>query len=132
MTLLIDTEVLLWFQEDNPKLSQRNKRLLEDISNTIWVSHISLIEVAIKLKIGKLPGFFIDIKTIVNQIEADGFRVLPLSVNHIVAYDQISLFDDHRDPFDRLILATAKAENWPVISSDHKFTRYADQVQVIW
>ncbi|MBO0938117.1 type II toxin-antitoxin system VapC family toxin [Fibrella sp. HMF5335] len=132
MTLLIDTEILLWFQEDSSKLAPENKALLEDMANTVWVSQISLIEVAIKLKIGKLPGFSVNVSSIIAQTEADGFRILPLNNNHISAYDQLPLIADHRDPFDRLILATALHEGWPVMSSDHKFSWYPGLVNVIW
>lgn len=132
MDILIDTEVLLWFQEDNPKLTPPNKLLLENAVNVVWVSQISLVEVAIKLRIGKLPEFFVDIASIAEQILADGFLMQPLRNGHIVAYDRVPFFEDHRDPFDRLILATALHEGWPVMSADRKFSWYKDQVEVIW
>ncbi|MFD2570105.1 type II toxin-antitoxin system VapC family toxin [Spirosoma soli] len=78
MTLLIDTQVLLWFQEDNTQLSLANKLILEDSLNTIWVSQVSLIEIAIKLKIGKLPEFVINLSALIDHIQADGFKILPL------------------------------------------------------
>ncbi|MBC8153624.1 MAG: type II toxin-antitoxin system VapC family toxin [Bacteroidetes bacterium] len=132
MTLLIDTQVLLWFQEDNPQLPVRNKLILEDPLNTIWVSQVSLFEIAIKLKIGKLPDFVVSILTLTEQIREDGFAILPLHNEHITAYVELPLLDDHRDPFDRLIMATALHENWPVMSADATFSRYKDLVTVIW
>ena len=137
MNVLVDTEILLWFQEDNPKLTPANKSILENIANTVWVSQISLIEVAIKLKIGKLPDFFVDTVSIAEQTVADGFLVKSLQNEHIVAYDRVTLFEDHRDHgpslrFDRLILATALHEGWPVMSADRKFSWYKDQIEVIW
>nr|WP_288429912.1 PIN domain-containing protein [uncultured Spirosoma sp.] len=62
----------------------------------------------------------------------DGIELVVLSVRHISVYDQIPLFDNHRDPFDRLILATALVERIPIISADEKFTRYRDVVELIW
>ncbi len=132
MILLIDTQVLLWFQENNPKLTAPNKSLIEDLTNTIWVSQISLVEIAIKLKAGRLPEFVENINVFVEQVLTDGFHILPLQNEHIEAYHQIPFYEDHRDPFDRLILATALHENWPVMSADGKFARYKGLVDVIW
>lgn len=47
---------------------------------------------------------------------------MPITNNHLLAYDQIPFYADHRDPFDRLILATALAEQMPIISADEKFS----------
>lgn len=91
-----------------------------------------MIEVAIKLKIGKLPDFLVSIDELINQTEKDGIHIALLDNRHIAAYDKIPFFDDHRDPFDRLILATALAEKMPLISADEKFSRYRDIIEVIW
>ena len=55
-----------------------------------------------------------------------------MSDEHILAYQDIPFYDDHRDPFDRMMLATALAEEVAIISSDGKFQRYHDIVTVIW
>lgn len=132
MTILIDTQMLLWFQENNPKLKAFNKLLIEDINNTSWVSQISLLEIAIKLKAGRLPEFVENSSVFAKQMLTDGFQILLLQNEHIEAYDQIPFHEDHRDPFDRLILATALHENWSVMSADGKFSLYKDLVDVIW
>ncbi|WP_246859662.1 PIN domain-containing protein [Spirosoma sp. KCTC 42546] len=69
---------------------------------------------------------------LIAQTKQDGFHIIQLDNRHIATYDQIPLFADHRDPFDRLILATALAEKMPIISADEKFGRYRDVVDVIW
>lgn len=128
--MLLDTEVLLWFIEENERLSTAN-RLKIQMADDVAVSQISLIEIAIKLKIGKLaitrglPGLIQD-----TQLEA--IQILPLRTEHIIVYGRIPLFEDHRDPFDRLILATALHEGRPVMSADRKFSWYKDQIEVIW
>ncbi|TAE24573.1 MAG: PIN domain-containing protein [Cytophagales bacterium] len=55
-----------------------------------------------------------------------------LDQTHLTAYNQIPLHDDHRDPFDRMILAIALAENLTLISSDTNFPRYSDLINVGW
>ncbi|MFZ4698770.1 MAG: PIN domain-containing protein [Candidatus Methylumidiphilus sp.] len=64
------------------------------------------------------------------MIDQDGFVILPLQTKHIEAHSDIPLFPEHRDPFDRLLLATALSENIPIISSDGNFELYKRHVQV--
>ena len=132
MNVLIDTEVLIWVQSNPAAISAVARQHLLDPSTTKWISEVSLFEIAIKQKVGKLQGFTTDLLTYIEQVQRDGFMLLPIANRHITAYDQIPFFEDHRDPFDRLILATALHEGWPVMSADRKFGWYKDQIEVIW
>ena len=69
---------------------------------------------------------------LIQKAKTAGFVLLPVSLAHIQAYRQIPFHTDHRGPFDRLILATALAEQMPIISADEKFSRYRDVVKIIW
>lgn len=106
--------------------------ILRDPNHIKWVSQISFFEIAIKSKVSKLPFLAVPLQQLIQQAKEDGFRELPISNAHLAAYDRVPLFEQHRDPFDRLILATALAENWPVISADEKFRLYDGVVQLIW
>jgi PIN domain nuclease of toxin-antitoxin system len=106
--------------------------MIEDPNNRIFVSHLSFMEITIKQTVNRLPTFMIPMKELAKKVETDGFTSLPISFAHIITYHQIPLHDDHRDPFDRLILATALAEQMPIISADDKFKRYQDIIEVIW
>jgi PIN domain nuclease of toxin-antitoxin system len=130
MKLLIDTQILIWYQLFDQKLHANIYDLLTRLENAVYVSQISLVEIAIKQKIGKLPELDVSISTLANLIEKDGFIVLPLQTRHIEAYSEIPLFPEHRDPFDRLLLATAYSENILIVSSDGNFELYKQQVQV--
>lgn len=132
MNILVDTEVLLLTQTGDSKLSQKVRDLILSNADYKWISHASIFEITIKHKIGKLPQIGLSLRGFVEQIERDGFRLLPLSTEHFLAYDQLPLFEDHRDPFDRLILATALHERWPIMASDRKFTWYSNLIEVIW
>jgi PIN domain nuclease of toxin-antitoxin system len=131
MRYLIDTQIAVWAKENNPKLTPLAKSILEDSGNEILVSQFSLIELSIKLKIGKLPGFIVSLETFIGTLVADGFAVLPVSNRHISTYHDIPLFDEHRDPFDRCIIATAYAEGLPLISPDSQFERYKSLIELI-
>jgi len=131
MQYLLDTQVLIWSLEDNLKLKPFLRNLIENTANTIFVSQFSLMEMSIKLKLGKLPDFIVDIEYITAQLIADGFQILPLSNHHIFSYQSVPFFEDHRDPFDRFLLATALSEQIPIISMDEKFLLYQPLVNVI-
>ena len=131
MNVLIDTQILIWWQLNDAKLNANISALLAQSENTIYVSQISLIEIAIKQKLGKLTELDVPIQTLVELVEQDGFTLLPVQIQHINAYADIPLFPEHRDPFDRLLLATALSENVPIISADGNFEFYAGLIQVI-
>ena len=131
MRYLIDTQIAVWAKESNPRLTPLAKSILEDGGNEILVSQFSLIELSIKLKIGKLPGFIVSIETFIETLVADGFAVLPVSNRHISTYQNIPLFDEHRDPFDRCLIATAHAEGLPLISADSQFELYKRFIDLI-
>ena len=137
MNILVDTQVLLWAQTDSKNLSRVALEILTDDTHLKWVASVSLFEIAIKHKIGKLPLSGLSPADFFAQLKTDGYRLLSLATEHIIAYEQIPFFEDPRDygpspRFDRLILATALHRNWPVMSADRKFGWYKDQVDVIW
>ena len=131
MDYLLDTQIIIWALEDNPKLKTSLRILIEDSNNQIFVSQFSLLELSIKLKLNKLPEFIISIDFFADQFFADGFASLPIKNDHIYAYQSVPFFDEHRDPFDRYLLATALAEQIPIISADEKFLLYQPLVNII-
>lgn len=131
MRYLLDTQILIWFQLNSKHLSPILYELLTDRKNQILVSDISLLEIAIKQKTGKLSEFPLNVGDIALVMDQDGFESLQLKKNHIAAYNHIPLFADHRDPFDRLLIATALVEELPIISADKNFKLYTPQIQLI-
>jgi PIN domain nuclease of toxin-antitoxin system len=128
---LIDTHIAIWALQNNNKISSRIKDILEDESIEIFLSQVSLYEIAIKQKLGKLPEVQLSIQDLVIELELIDFQIMSIKNEHINAYNLINLVEDHRDPFDRLIIATAFNENMPVISADEKFKNYQSQIQLI-
>ena len=132
MSYLIDTQILIWFQLFDTKLKPEIYELITDDEDTIFVSQVSLFEIAIKQKIGKLSELDKRIGDLITLIKKDGFEILPIKNEHIVAYNDVPLFaDQHKDPFDRLIIATAISENLPIISADEKFKLYGSLINLI-
>lgn len=128
---LIDTHILIWAILEDPKLSSKVEAILKNSDNLIFVPQVCLYEIAIKQKLNKLPDFDISITDLVEKIGLIDFQIMFIKNEHIDAYNSIDLVEDHRDPFDRLIIATAFNEKIPVISADEKFKNYQSQIQLI-
>ncbi len=127
MALLLDTQIIIWIEQDRDRIPEPIKREIA-LSKANYFSAVSVWELAIKIKTGKLVlkhplPLFIE-----NFIEGYKVMYLPISLSHI--YKTFELPLHHNDPFDRLIMAQALAENMPVISSDAKFDAYP--VTRIW
>ncbi len=131
MRYLIDTQIAVWAKENNPLLTPQGRSLIEDLDNVIFVSQFSLIELAIKLKIGKLPNFVISIENFAESLIEDGFIILPISNQQIFTYQNVPLYSDHRDPFDRSIIATSLANQLTLVSADDQFDRYGSLIDLI-
>lgn len=131
MQILLDTHALIWFLENNLLLSKKAKSIIENPDNEIFVSIVSFYEMSIKLTIGKLtlPDSLED--TITKAIN-NNIQIFELNRHHVVQYEEIPLLSDHKDPFDRMIIATAMHEHLDIISIDENFVKYQSLVNIIW
>ena len=128
MRLLLDTHALLWFCEGNTALSAAARGAMEDSSNELYVSHATPWEVAIKLSLGKLELQTSYDALFPGVLDANGFQLLPLSLEHYRTL--IPLPRHHGDPFDRLLIAQALVEGLTLITCDPQFPAYG--VPVLW
>ena len=128
MTLLLDTHALLWFLTNDSSLSVRARDAIEDPANGSHVSAVSLWEVAIKFALGKLklPAPYAEIFP--RQLELNGFALLSITPGHCATL--LTLPFHHRDPFDRLLLAQAKAKGMTLVTDDGQFGPYG--VPLLW
>ena len=131
MRLLLDTHILLWVLEGHPSLSTQARDLIQDTANEVYVSSASLFEIAIKTRIGKLHTQRTTSNIVEEMAQTLAIQLLPILASHLDAYQTLPLYEDHRDPFDRLLLATAQSEQLTLMSDDGKFERYANLVAVI-
>lgn len=129
MRLLLDTHAFLWHADSSPRLSAGAAQLIDTSGAIRFISRVSLFEIAIKHSIGKLPlpqGF----AALLRQAEKLDLQILEITDAHLNAYLELPLLPDHRDPFDRLLVAQAKAENLLLVSRDPNLSRYG--VPVRW
>lgn len=108
------------------------KHILQDPENLFWVNKISLFEIAIKLKIGKLSDFKISLPEFIQSVYLSGFEMLPVKDEHFETYIFLDFDENHRDPFDRYLLASAHFENLAIITKDEKFGFYNKIIPIIW
>ncbi|MCY7406740.1 MAG: type II toxin-antitoxin system VapC family toxin [Alkalinema sp. CAN_BIN05] len=125
MTILLDTHTLIWFLDNDPQLPIKTRTLIET-TPTVFVSIVSLWEIAIKANIGKLSLSF-PFNTIEPTLNSQGITQLPISFNDLEIYLNLPLH--HRDPFDRILIAQAMNHNLTFISKDTQITPYKIQCQ---
>ncbi len=128
MNIIVDSQAIIWFAENNPWLTQTARKAMEDDSNLCFVSMASFWEMSIKMNLGKLNIKGLSLEGFMKEVEENDFVTLDISKNHILQSGTLHLH--HRDPFDRLIIAQALVEKWQIISSDEIFDAYG--VQRIW
>jgi PIN domain nuclease of toxin-antitoxin system len=122
MILLLDAHTLLWFLADDPKLSAVAKAAIEDPANERWLSPISLLEIALKNRLGKLPLPAPFGSLFPSTLLADDIHLLPIEPQHIEPLTTLPLH--HKDPFDRLVVATALVEGITLVSADATLDLY--------
>lgn len=122
MKLLLDTHALLWWLADDARLGQRARERIADSDTIVLVSAVSLWEIVVKVRVGKLVA---DIGEIVAAVGRQDFTLLPIDRAHLEALAGLPRLPDHRDPFDHLLVAQAISEGATFVSEDRSVARYA-------
>ncbi len=128
MRLLLDTHALIWWLAGDEKLSLRARDAIADEANTVAVSAASAMEVATKHRIGKLPDAALLAQDFEAILAAQGFSELSISVRHARLAGEMGIA--HKDPFDRLLIAQALAEDMVLVSNETRFDDSA--VKRLW
>lgn len=127
MKVLLDTHTFIWWDSEPNKLSAVALRMCQDPATTLLLSVASVWEIQIKLQLGKLQ-LNLPLADIVNQQQANGINVIPVSIAHVLALQNLPT--PHKDPFDRLLVAQALVENAILLSVDPIFSQYP--LNVLW
>lgn len=128
MRLLLDTHLILWWVGNHPKLPSAARQTVLEQSEAVYISRASLWEMAIKISLGRLR---IDLARFIHTVETRGFEWLDIRNDHLLAVAALPIFDDHRDPFDRLLIAQSLTEPLILLTVDHKLARYGATVRVV-
>jgi PIN domain nuclease of toxin-antitoxin system len=127
MQIILDTQAFIWFVENDKNLPKKVKEVIENPTNSIFVSIASLWEMTIKISLGKLKLNY-NIEEMVNQISENGFELLPIIPKHLIWLSTLELL--HGDPFDRIIIAQGLSEKIKIVTSDDKFDDY--KIERLW
>jgi PIN domain nuclease of toxin-antitoxin system len=119
VNLLLDTNALLWWLENSPKLGRRAKSKIAN--EDVWTSSASVWEIAIKLGARRLRLSF-PLTRMPSAIEAEGFSPMPVTIEHAIEVSELPRH--HDDPFDRILIAQARLEGMTIVTSDFLFDAY--------
>jgi PIN domain nuclease of toxin-antitoxin system len=122
MRLLLDTHTFLWWTEDSPRLPQPFRAAISERANDVFVSAVSVWEIAIKRRTGRISFS----GEIVEEIRKQGFQPLPIAVWHAETVERLPIF--HRDPFDRMLIAQAESEGMMLLTVDSQILKYAPKL----
>ena len=121
MAFLLDTHTFLWFIAGDKKLPITVRDKIKDIKQPCFLSVASLWEITIKFQIGKLT-LAISLDELFNYIERNLIEIIPINFEHLQVLSDLPRH--HGDPFDRLIISQAIAENLTLITRDVGFKKY--------
>jgi PIN domain nuclease of toxin-antitoxin system len=128
LRLLLDTHALIWWLAGDEALSSLARDAIADEANLVAVSAASAMEVATKTRLGKLPGAALLTQNFAALIADQGFAELAITVRHARLAGEMNIA--HKDPFDRLLIAQAQAEDMALVSNETLFDDFA--VRRLW
>jgi PIN domain nuclease of toxin-antitoxin system len=127
MNYLLDTHTALWCAANSTSLSKIARQTLLDPAGRCFVSIVSAWEVAVKSSIGKM-NIVGGVSEFYRIIDENGFSLLPIDRKHIEIVETLPFH--HRDPFDRILIATAMSERMSIVTADANMRLY--EVACVW
>ncbi len=128
MRFLIDTHCWLWYLLSPEKLNEDTRELLQNPEHEIYLSAASAWEIVIKHDLGKLELPLKPTEYIPKRLEALGHESLPITQEHVLRIHGLPVH--HKDPFDRLLIAQAQADELDLITADRKLKLY--DLTIVW
>jgi PIN domain nuclease of toxin-antitoxin system len=126
--LLIDTHALLWWLIKSSSLPVSAQRWLKSKDTTVLVSAASVWKIATKVRLGKLDVEMEVVKNFVAYLDRERFETVPVTAEHGIRAGLLP--GPHKDPFERMLIAQAQAENVPIVSNDRALDGYG--VRRLW
>ena len=123
MRLLLDTHTFLWWLDGDRRLSSAARRYIADERHVVFLSAASAWEITTKARLGKLPGALEVAADVAGAAASQGFTALDITIVHAQRAGRLP--GEHRDPFDRMLVAQAQLEDLPILSNDRVFDRFS-------
>ena len=128
MRLLLDTHLAVWWQIAPGKVSASARTAIKEANGAVFVSRASLWELSIKASRGKLE---LDLPWFCKQVADDGFEWLDIKQAHLLEVARLPLHADHKDPFDRLLVAQSLTEPLILLTTDGQLERYGSTIKLV-
>ncbi|MCL2604691.1 MAG: type II toxin-antitoxin system VapC family toxin [Defluviitaleaceae bacterium] len=128
MRLLLDTHTALWWINEHERLSPTAKAMLLDESNELYLSVVTLWEIAIKVSLNKLSEMPGGVEVFIAKVEELPVQLVSLLPQYTSEVEKLPFI--HRDPFDRMLITTAVKEGMTILTSDENIHRY--DVPTVW
>lgn len=132
MNLLLDTHTFLWTILQPRRLPAASRRATQDRENEVFVSSVSLWEISIKARLGKIDLIDLTTDDLIPSALQMGFKLIDLSPDEAVTQGNLKE-DTHFDPFDRMLIWQAISRNLTLVSGDTEFARFKkDGLKLLW
>lgn len=128
MRYLLDTHIIIWMLENNAKLSDKVRTIINDADNQVFYSTVSIWETSIK-KMAHPDQINLSGSKLSELCSASGLNALPIYNRHIRSLEMLDTDNTsiHKDPFDRMLIAQAKSDNMILITHDSKIAEYNEK-----
>lgn len=129
MNILLDTNILIWALNEDPRLPEKARELILDENNAVYYSSVSIWEISIKHAVHPENVAFTG-KELSQYCQEAGFLQVEMRDRHVFALETITRAEGappHHDPFDRMLIAQAKAENMSFITHDSLLPYYEEK-----
>jgi PIN domain nuclease of toxin-antitoxin system len=129
MRVLVDTHIFLWALLHDHRLTTKAKTILTSEEHELVFSLVSLWEIAIKIGTGKLQTVGSSVAYVRDEMDNYSMELLPIRYDHILRLEMVP-YNEHADPFDRLLIAQSLTEDLPILTADRVFREYG--ARTIW
>ena len=130
---LLDTHTLIWAMVDRSKLSKLALKILQDYDAHLFVSAVSFWEIALKNGKGKLDLVNFQLQHIPYYCGKLGVQQIPLTPEDAISYSKLPFAEEHKDPFDRMLICQSISGDYTLVSRDDKMKSYEKYgLKCIW
>ena len=133
MIFLLDTHTFIWATLNTKNLSKKCKEIIFNKNNEIYVSTVSFWEISLKTRIKKFAFDNINILDFPEYARKMNFSIIDMQENETITFHKLPLKNNHKDPFDRMLIWQAITKKMTIISKDELFEQYKkDGLKLIW
>ena len=133
MNYLLDTHTLLWTLVNPSEIPKKTLNIIIDPKNKIFVSSVSFWEISIKVSLGKLKLNSMDTDNLIGYCKDQGFNFISLEPDEAIKSSKLQRYENHKDPFDRMLIQQCISRNLVFISKDVRLKQYKNNgLNFIW